>query len=163
VNYSLGMQAQAVSGGWSAARKAGRMFRFGGGAEWTPGARHAAAAAGLAAAALFLLRSALRRRRTMGDGAPGRRARLPAPYARLAARLERAGFRPSPGAPMEEMVGAAVASRPELAENAARFLPLYHRDRFGPVPLAPPLREEAFRRAESLRRGLPTRAARVVE
>ncbi|RJP21068.1 MAG: DUF3488 domain-containing protein [Deltaproteobacteria bacterium] len=162
VNYSLGMQAQAVSGGWTAARKAGRMFRYGGGAEWTPGARRAAAAAGLAAVALFLLRRALRRGKAAGH-APGRRARLPAPYARLVARLERSGFRPSPGAPMEEMIGAAVASRPDLAEDAARFLPLYHRDRFGPVPLTPPLREEAFRRAESLRTGLSTRAERVVE
>jgi protein-glutamine gamma-glutamyltransferase len=154
VNYSMRMQAEAVMGGWSAIRHTGRVFGF------RPGQAAAAACrvllpALLAGAALYLIS---RRRR-----APARRterAPVPAPYARLLRRLESGGFRRCPGAPMEEIVAAAVRAQPDLSDDAARFLPLYHRDRFGPVPVAPELREEAFRLAEILRRRLSARGRR---
>jgi hypothetical protein len=55
---------------------------------------------------------------------------------------------------MEEMVEAAVRTRPDLSEDAGRFLTLYHRDRFGPAPLPPEKRAEAFRCADRIRKRL---------
>jgi hypothetical protein len=52
------------------------------------------------------------------------------------------------------MLTAAVRSRPNLSEDATRFLGLYHRDRFGPTPLPPEAQEEAFRLANRLGRGI---------
>jgi len=77
---------------------------------------------------------------------------LPAPYARLLRPHERSGFRSSPGATKGELVAAAVRARPELSEDAGRFLSLYHRDRFGPAPLPSSARAEAYRRADRLRK-----------
>jgi len=44
--------------------------------------------------------------------------------------------------------------RPDLSADAARFLGLYHRDRFGPAPLSPEARNEAFRLAKRLGRAI---------
>jgi hypothetical protein len=56
---------------------------------------------------------------------------------------------------MSEMVEAVVRTRPDLSEEAISFLSLYHRDRFGPVPLSPDLRAEATLRANRLGKRLP--------
>lgn len=48
---------------------------------------------------------------------------------------------------MEEMVRRAARTRPDLADDAARFLALYHRDRFGASPLPPGDVREAARLA----------------
>jgi transglutaminase-like putative cysteine protease len=152
VNYSLRMQADAVAGGWSAFRRTGR-------AVWSPGGLGAvrnplriAAIACIAAVALFLLyRMRVAGRRKIP---PGSADRLATPYRRLARRLERAGCRTAPGTPMEGMLSAAARSRPLLSADALRFLALYHRDRFGPRPLAPEERREAFRLAVLLRRAV---------
>jgi len=69
----------------------------------------------------------------------------------LVRRLDRNRFRRHPGETLEETLAAAVRSRPDLSEDAARFLGLYHRDRFGPAPLPPEAREEAFRLANRLK------------
>lgn len=149
VNYSLRMQADAVAAGWAGVRRTGTALGFGRGAPGLATARRAAVVAVLTGGALFLLyrRGSGKSRRAAGES-------LPAPYERLLRRLERSGFRPSPGVPMEEMVAAAVRARPELSRDAARFLSLYHRDRFGPAPLPPGLRAEAFHRADRLRKTL---------
>ncbi|HEX2709220.1 MAG TPA: DUF4129 domain-containing protein, partial [Candidatus Deferrimicrobium sp.] len=76
------------------------------------------------------------------------------PYARLARRLDRNRFRRHPGETLEDTLAAAVRSRPDLSEDATRFLGLYHRDRFGPAPLRPKAREEAFRLAKRLKHGI---------
>ena len=150
VNYSLRMQADAVSAGWSGVRRTGKVFGSMRDLQGSAAGRPAAAIALLACAALYLLVLRFRRKRigADGEGLPP----LPAPYGRLLRRLERSGFRTSPGVPMEDMVAAAVRSRPDLAEDAGRFLSLYHRDRFGPGPLPPATRMEAFRRADRLRK-----------
>jgi hypothetical protein len=151
INYSLRMQAEAVAGGWSALRRTGRGFRGPGG----PGAHRTplrvAALAGFAGFVLFLLyRLSAGRSGKEPHGGPGR---LPPAYARLARRLEREGYRPVPGTSMGGMLSEAVRSLPALAGDAGRFLDLYHRDRFGPGPLSPADREEAFLLAGRLRRG----------
>ncbi|MBE0602269.1 MAG: DUF3488 domain-containing protein, partial [Deltaproteobacteria bacterium] len=152
MSYSLRMQADAVHAGWSGIRRTGRTLGFGRETRVAPMSRPVAAIVLLAAAALFLL---LRKRRERKRGAGTEKSpRLPAPYGRLLRRLERSGFRPSPGAPMEEMVEAAVRTRPDLSEDASRFLTLYHRDRFGPAPLPPETRSEAFRSADRFRKRL---------
>ncbi len=151
MSYSLRMQADAVSAGWSGMRRTGRALGL------APGAAVAVARPAMAVAAaalvLYLLVRWKRgpRRRAGAEGI----SPLPAPYGRLVRRLERSGFRKSPGTPMEDMVAAAVRSRPELSEEASLFLPLYHRDRFGPAPLPPDARAEAFRIADRLRKRLP--------
>jgi transglutaminase-like putative cysteine protease len=158
INYSLRMQAEAVAGGWSALRRTGRGFR----GPSRPGASapplRAAVFAGLAGIGLFLLYRLSR----AGDGAasPGGRDPLPAAFARLARRLEREGYRPSPGTSMGGMLSGAVRSHPPLAGDAGRFLDLYHRDRFGPGPLSPAEREEVFRLAGILRRAIRGASAR---
>jgi transglutaminase-like putative cysteine protease len=158
INYSLRMQAEAVAGGWSALRRTGKGFRGPSrpGASATP--LRAAVFAGLAGIGLFLLYRLSR----AGDGAasPGGRDPLPAAFARLARRLEREGHRPSPGTSMGGMLSGAVRSHPPLAGDAGRFLDLYHRDRFGPGPLSPAEREEAFRLAGTLRRAIRGASAR---
>jgi len=150
VNYSLRMQADAVAGGWSAFRRTGRAIRLRNGHGVSRGLLRAAALAGIAALVLFLL---YRMRKGGSGGVPAVCVdRLPAPYARLARRLERAGYRPAPGTPMEGMLSAAARARPHLTGDAGRFLALYHRDRFGPRPLSPEERGEAFRLAARLGR-----------
>jgi hypothetical protein len=152
VNYSMRTQAAAVAGGWAAFRGTRKAI----GTWWGrrgPAAPLGATVAGLlAGGAIFLL---YRHRRRAGNrGAKEDPPRLPVPYARLLHRLERSGYRPSPGTPLEETVAAAVRARPELSEDAARFLALYHRDRFGPLPPPPGVQAEAFDRANRLRRML---------
>ena len=95
-----------------------------------------------------------------GTASSGEQYPLPAAFARLARRLEREGFRPHPGTPMGEMLSESVRKRPALAGDAGRFLDLYHRDRFGPRPLPPAEREEAFRLAGALRRTVRGASAR---
>jgi len=155
VNYSLKMQGEAVMDGWSAARRA-RVWAARP-AAWAPGgslrrAVWAVTGAGLAGA-LFLL---LRRRRAARGGAAARESArhppLPRPYARLARRLADLGHRRSAGTPLSDMVLSAAALRPELGQEAVRFLALYHRDRFGPLPLSPAESREAAGLAVRLRR-----------
>jgi hypothetical protein len=151
INYSLRMQAEAVAGGWSALRRTGRGFRGLGGSGATGTSLRAAALAGFAGFGLFLLYRLSAGRK--GVEPRGGQGRLPPAYARLARRLEREGYRPVPGTSMGGMLSEAVRARPALAGDAGRFLDLYHRDRFGPRPLSPAEREEAFRLAGTLRRG----------
>jgi len=160
VNYSLRMQADAVRGGIRALRRTGTVFRFRGW-EWIGGAaRRGVVGALLAVPALFLLfRRFGKRREARGKGSPFGLPRLPRPYARLVRRIDRNRFRRHPGETLEETLAAAVRSRPDLSEDAARFLRLYHRDRFGPAPIAPEAREEAFRLADRLRRGISAAGA----
>ncbi len=151
LGYSLRMQANAVSSGWSGIRRTGRKLGLSTGPRAGAAARPATAAAA-AALALYLLYR--RKRAPRREAGAGERHPLPAPYGRLVRRLERSGFRSSPGSPMEDMVYAAVRMRPELSEDALRFLSLYHQDRFGPAPLSPDARAEAFRSADRLRKRL---------
>lgn len=153
INYSLRMQAQAVSQGWSAVRRGRRGIRRAL-AEGDGVATRAAAGAVLlgACAALF----AWRRRCALGRSRSGVReagvAPLPRPYARLLRTLGAGGHRKFPGATMEAMLRLAAAAAPALEREAARFLLLYHRDRFGPGPLSQEDRREARRLADVLRR-----------
>ncbi|HEX7518920.1 MAG TPA: DUF4129 domain-containing protein, partial [Candidatus Deferrimicrobium sp.] len=108
-----------------------------------------------AALALYLLYRLLRKRRnSAGKGSPPGLSPLPGPYARLVRRLDRNRLRRHPGETLEETLTVAVRSRPDLSEDAVRFLGLYHRDRFGPAPLPPDARDEAFRLAKQLKRGI---------
>jgi hypothetical protein len=144
-----------VKEGVRAVRRTGTAFRFRGWDGIGGTARRAAGWALLAVPALYLLRRLLRKRRnSAGKGSPPGLAPLPGPYARLVLRLDRNRFRRHPGETLEETLNAAVGSRPELSEDAARFLGLYHRDRFGPAALPPEARVEAFRLADRLRRGI---------
>lgn len=155
VNYSMRMQADAMKEGVRAVRRAGTAFRFRGWDGIAGTARRAAGWALLAAPALYLLCRLLRRRRdSAGRGSPAGLSPLPGPYARLIRRLERSRFRRHPGETLEETLTAALRSRPDLSEDAARFLGLYHRDRFGPAALPPGGREEAYRLANRLGRGI---------
>jgi len=159
VNYSLKMQGDAVMDGWSAARRA-RAWAARPDA-WTPGGslRRTAwgvAATGLAAGLLLLVR---RRRAVSGSAAPpdpGGHPLLSRPYARLVRQLAARGHRRSPGTPLSDMVLSAAALRPELHAEAVRFLDLYHRDRFGPLPLSRAESLEAVRLAVRLRREAPS-------
>ena len=155
VNYSMRMQADAVREGVRAVRRTGTAFRFRGWDGIGGAARRAAGWSLLAAPALYLLYRLLRKRRiTAGKGSPPGLTPLPGPYARLVRRLDRHRFRRTPGETLEETLTAAVRSRPDLSADAARFLGLYHRDRFGPATLPPDAREEAFRLANRLKRGI---------
>jgi hypothetical protein len=109
----------------------------------------------LAAAAIYLFHRLLRKRwNVAGKGSRSGLPPLPRPYARLVQRLDRNRFRRHPGETLEETLTAAVRSRPDLSGDAACFLDLYHRDRFGPSPLPPETREEAFRLANRLKNGI---------
>ncbi|MBP2677905.1 MAG: conserved rane protein of unknown function, partial [Deltaproteobacteria bacterium] len=155
VNYSMRMQADAVKEGVRAVRRTGMAFRFRGWDGIGVAARGAAGRGLLAAAALYLLYRLLRMRgNSAGRESPPGLPPLPRPYARLVRRLDRNRFRRHPGETLEETLSAAVRSRPGLSEDAARFLGLYHRDRFGPGPLPPEAREEAFRLANRLKRAI---------
>jgi hypothetical protein len=155
VNYSMRMQADAVKEGVRAVRRSGTAFRFRGWDGIGVTARRAAGWALLAAPALYLLYRQIRKRRNAaGKGSPPGHAPLPGPYARLVRRLDRNRFRHHPGETLEETLTAAVHSRPDLSDDAARFLGLYHRDRFGPASLPPEERKEAFRLAKRLGRGI---------
>ncbi len=153
VNYSLRMQAEAVSGGWFAMRRAGIRFR---GMFGRPGARVARSAAAILIVAAGLLAWRMCAVWTaQGAGRDGTRdPRLPRPYARLIRRLTAAGRRRSPGTPLEEMLLPAAGETPGLLPDAERFLSLYHRDRFGPRPLSAGESSEASRLADLLRRRL---------
>jgi hypothetical protein len=154
LNYSLEMQKEAVSGGWFAMRRAGGELREG--IRKVAGdIVRVALACGLAAAALLLGWRTfggrpLRSRRGAIKGDPP----LPGSYARLLRRLSSAGHRRSAGTPLEEMVMAAADRKTDLLPDAARFLSLYHRDRFGPRPLSAGESAEARHLADLLRRGL---------
>ena len=161
VNYSMRMQADAVKEGMRAVRRTGTAFRFRGWDGIGGTARRAAGWALLAAPALYLLYRLLRKRRTSArKGSSHGLPPLPGPYARLVRRLVRDRLRRSPGETLEETLTVAVRSRPDLSEDAARFLGLYHRDRFGPAPLPPEAREEAFRLANRLTRAISAAGAR---
>jgi hypothetical protein len=155
VNYSMRMQADAVREGVRAVRRTGTAFRFHGWDGIGSAARRASGLALLAVPALYLLYRLLRKRRIRaGKGSPPGLPRLPGPYARLVRRLDRSRFRRPPGETLEETLTAALRPRPDLSADAARFLGLYHRDRFGPAPLPPEAREEAFRLANQLGRAI---------
>ena len=155
VNYSMRMQADAVRQGVRAVRRTGTAFRFQGWDGIGGAARRAAAWSLLAAPALYLLYRLLRKRRNAtGKGSPTALPPLPGPYARLVRRLDRNRIRRPPGETLEETLTVAVRSRPDLSADAARFLGLYHRDRFGPAPLPPEAREEAYRLADRLKRAI---------
>jgi len=160
VNYSMRMQADAVKEGVRAVRRTGAAFGFRGWDGVGGAARDAAGWGLLAAAAVFLLCRHLRKRRiSPGDRFPPGRSPLPGPYARLVRRLDRNRFRRHPGETLEETLAAAVRSRPDLVGDASLFLDLYHRDRFGPAPLPPEARKEAFRLAKRLGHGISDTAA----
>jgi hypothetical protein len=154
VNYSLQMQAKAVSGGWFALRRSAIGIRR---AMWRPGGQvvRVAAAFVLAVAAL-LLAWRMRRRRTspFPRGIRKEDLPLPRPYARLLRSLSAGGHRRSSGTPLEDMLAEAAGKIPSLLPDAARFLSLYHRDRFGPGPLSSGESAEAGRLADLLRRSL---------
>jgi transglutaminase-like putative cysteine protease/uncharacterized protein (DUF58 family) len=153
VDYDLAAQAKGVSVIREAVR---RIPESAIGLRGKAGTGQAAAlaAAGLLALFLWHRRAAGRGRRPAGGDAP-----LPAPYARLFETLARGGWRASPGIPPAEMLSKAVAGRPDLSADAARFTALYHRDRFGPAPLPAEARAEALRLAERLRAALPRAGA----
>ena len=155
VNYSLKMQAEGVAEGWGALA----MTRAGVARALAPGKEHRRRAAPLTAALLAAILAAALLRRILGGGGrigmaagEGGTAPLPRPYARLLRRLVSAGCRRTPGATLEEMMREAVRDRPSLDGDAARFLALYHRDRFGAFPLPPPETREAGRLAVRLGR-----------
>jgi hypothetical protein len=155
VNYSMRMQADAVREGVRAVRRTGTAFRLRGWDGIGGAVRRGAGWALLAAPALYLLYRLLgKRRNSAGKGSPTGLPPLPGPYARLVRRLDRNRFRRHPGETLEETLTAAVRSCPDLSEDAARFLGLYHRDRFGTAPLPPEAREEAFRLANRLGRAI---------
>lgn len=151
VNYSLGMQVDAATEGWSrltaGVRRPGRA------------AARIACALLAAAALLFVLRRATRRPSPAGAH-PGGESPPPRAYDRLARRLGALGHRKSPGTPLAEMVLSAASGRPSLLPDARRFLVLYHRDRFGSRPLPEDEAREAGRLADRLRRAAPPAAGR---
>jgi len=153
IDYSMRMQADALSGGVRALRRAGNVFPRAGGGDRTGGiARFAAWAVLSLVPVLLLLRRILGTRRApSAETPPTGREGLPRPYARLLRRLERGGFRRTPGEPMAEALEAAVRRTPRLSQDAARFLALYHRERFGGRPLPRELLVESFRLADRLR------------
>ncbi|MGW8285052.1 MAG: transglutaminase family protein [Candidatus Deferrimicrobiaceae bacterium] len=154
VNYSLRMQAQAVSGGWFALRRSGKRIR--GTIRGMGGADiRVAAGLGLALAVILFVRRARGRvpsryPRRPGEGEPP----LPRPYARLLRRLSATRRRRSAGIPFEELLRESAERTPVLLPETARFLSLYHRERFGPCPLTAEESAEARRLADLLRRRL---------
>ncbi|NNG46786.1 MAG: DUF3488 domain-containing protein [Deltaproteobacteria bacterium] len=154
VNYSLRMQAKAVSGGWFALRRSATGIRR---AIWRPdGQVVRVAAAFVLAVAALLLAWRTRGRRTSPFSRGMRKEDIPLPrsYARLLRTLSAGGHRRSSGTPLEDMLAEAAGKIPSLLPDAARFLSLYHRDRFGPGPLSSGESIEARRLADLLRRGL---------
>ncbi|HEY6096964.1 MAG TPA: transglutaminase-like domain-containing protein, partial [Candidatus Deferrimicrobium sp.] len=155
VNYSMRMQADALKEGIRGIRRTGAVFRIRGWDGIGAAARRVPVWALLALPALYPLYRVLRKRRSdAGKGSPPGLPPLPGPYARLVRRLDRNRFRRLPGESLEEALIAAVRPRPDLSADAARFLGLYHRDRFGPAPLSREAREEAFRLANRLGRAI---------
>ena len=156
INYSLKMQAEAVSRSWTAVRRARWSLRDRiRGWEGLPRGRTAGAAAVVSACAVslaWILRKRFRPPVLFGTGRAGER--LPRSYGRLLKFLASKGLRRSPGTTLEEMLDRAVQGSPLLAEEAGRFLRLYHLDRFGPRPLPEEESREAARLAVRLRRGL---------
>jgi hypothetical protein len=161
VNYSLKMQAESVSEGWAALRRARAVMSRG----FAPGGDLRRRAGFLAAALLppFLLGALLWRvlgGRESRNGPESARSRgehrAPRPYTRLLRRLATRGYRSSPGTTFEEMLLRASLRKPDLSAAASRFLALYHRDRFGPFPLPPADFREATRLAGLLGREIPT-------
>ena len=154
VNYSLQMQAKAVSGGWFALRRSANGIRR---AIRRPDGQVARAAAVfvLAVGALLLAwRTHGTRSSPFSRGTRTEEIPLPRPYARLLRSLSAGGHRRSSGTPLEDMLAEAAGKIPPLLPDAARFLSLYHRDRFGPGPLSSGESAEAGRLADLLRRGL---------
>jgi transglutaminase-like putative cysteine protease len=154
VNYSLQMQAQAVSGGWFALRRSGKRFRGTirnmGGADF-----RVAAGLGLALAVILIAWRARRRTTSRHPRRPGEgELPLPRPYARLLRRLSATRLRRSAGIPFEELLRESAERTPVLLPETARFLSLYHRERFGPRPLTAEESAEAGRLADLLRRRL---------
>jgi transglutaminase-like putative cysteine protease len=154
VNYSLRMQAEAVSGGWFALRRARKRFRgtirsMGGGNSL------AVAGFGLALATLLLAWRARRRVPSPYPCRPGEgKSPLPRPYARLLRRLSATCRRGSAGASFEELLRESAERTPALLPETVRFLSLYHRERFGPCPLPAEESAEAGRLADLLLRRL---------
>lgn len=107
----------------------------------------------LAAILRKVLRAGSRGRRPAGTGP--REERPPRPYARLLRRMAARGLKASPGTTMEEMLLGASRRKQALAGDASRFIVLYHRDRFGPLPLSHAESREAARLAWRLRREIP--------
>jgi transglutaminase-like putative cysteine protease/uncharacterized protein (DUF58 family) len=155
VDYDLATQARGVEAIGRAIGKVSGGGRSARGLAST--AFRTAAAAVLLAFAAAWLRRRLRRKSDarLPDESP-----LPPPYRRLFAALERNGYRATEGDTPAGMLAKAVASRPELAADAARFAALYHRDRFGAAPLPAAARAEAFGLAARLRTALPPAASR---
>ncbi len=152
VNYSLKMQAEGVAEGWGAlarTRVAGALATQG---LFRRGAPRLAAGLLAALFVVGILWRLLREDRWSGGTAASRGATLPRSYARLLRRLVSAGCPRTPGSTLEEMMREAVRNRPSLDGDAARFLALYHRDRFGAFPLPPPEAREAGRLAVRLGR-----------
>ncbi len=160
VNYSLRMQADAVSEGWLTLRRSRARIR---GLLGMPTGLSGSgiAAFGMGLAALLL---AWRLRGSGIPPLPGRSAAadppLPRAYARLLRRLGAGGRGRPPGIPLEKMLREAVAGTPPLLLPSDRFLSLYHRDRFGRHPLSAAESAEAARLAGFLRRELPRTAGR---
>jgi transglutaminase-like putative cysteine protease len=154
VNYSLQMQAKAVSGGWGTLRRSANGIRR---AIRRPDGQAARVAAVfvLAVAALLLAwRARGRRNSPFPRGMRKGEIPLPRPYARLLRSLSAGGHRRSSGTPLEDMLLEAAGNIPPLLPDVARFLSLYHRDRFGPGPLSSGESTEAGRLADLLRRDL---------
>ena len=154
VNYSLRMQAQAVSGGWFALRRSGKRIRGTirsmGGADF-----RVAAGLGLALALILFVRRAFGRVPSRYPRRPGEEEPpLPRPYARLLRRLSASRRRRSAGIPFEELLRESAERTPVLLPETARFLSLYHRERFGSCPLTAEESAEACRLADLLRRRL---------
>jgi len=154
VNYSLRMQAQAVSGGWFALRRSGKRVR---GTIRSLGGADFRAAAGLALALAVIL-SVLRARRRAASRYPRGRGEgevpLPRPFARLLRRLSATRRRRTAGIAFEELLRESAERTPELLPETVRFLSLYHRERFGPRSLTAEESAEAGRLADLLRRRL---------
>jgi transglutaminase-like putative cysteine protease len=161
VNYSLRMQAEGLSEGIAAASsaQAGIMKILGG--EGFPAGRSGwIAVAFLAAIAAAAIGKRLLSGRSGGWGRTARgEAPLPRRYAKLVRRLSARGFRRSRGSTLEEMVLEAAAARPSLRGTAERLVALYHRDRFGPIPLSPGEVRESSLLAERFGRAILTSEA----
>jgi transglutaminase-like putative cysteine protease len=163
VDYSLRMQAEGVSEGWAALRRAraGMLHAFAPGVDLRLRAGQLAAFLLPLALLAVLLRKYLRPAsgRVAPAGGGKGEARPPRQYARLLRRLAAHGHRRSPGATMEEMLLRAAGGKQGLAGDASRFLDLYHRDRFGPIPLSPVESREAARLAGRLGREIARSAS----
>ncbi|HZW36756.1 MAG TPA: DUF3488 and transglutaminase-like domain-containing protein, partial [Candidatus Deferrimicrobiaceae bacterium] len=153
VDYSLKMQAETVSEGWAAFRRArtGILRAFSPGGDFRKPFWLAAILP--PAVLLFILVRRMMRPasgRERGALRVKGESRPPRPYARLLRRLADRGRRRSAGTTLEEMLLVAAAEKPPLADGASRFLALYHRDRFGPISLSPTEFREACRLANRL-------------